>query len=143
MKRKVIILFNIIILITFIVLKPSYSYSRENIEDIEKIEKIAATQDAKLNLKDLEKYNSSGAWSQKFVDKVDIIFSAIRIVGIILSIIILMMIGLKYMFASTEEKAEYKQTLIPYVIGALLLFSGSIFARLIYSYVIAIVKQVS
>lgn len=99
--------------------------------------------DARINLKNLDAYNSKGEWSLKFLNKVDIIFAAVRIVGVIISVIILITIGLKFMFASIEEKAEYKKTLIPYLVGALLLFSGSLLARLIYTYAVRIVNLIT
>ncbi len=49
----------------------------------------------------------------------------IQIVGSILSVIILVIIGIKYMTGSVEEKAEYKQSLMPYLIGAFILFGIS------------------
>lgn len=56
----------------------------------------------------------------------------VQLVGTILSVLILMIIGLKYMLGSMEEKAEYKKTLIPYIIGAFMLFSGSLVPQIIY-----------
>ena len=41
---------------------------------------------------------------------------------------ILIVLGIKYMMGSTAEKAEYKKTLMPYFIGALLIFGASAFA---------------
>ena len=35
----------------------------------------------------------------------------------------LAVLGVKYMLGSVEEKAEYKKDLIPYFIGAVLLFA--------------------
>ena len=34
-----------------------------------------------------------------------------------------MIVGIKYMLCSVEEKAEYKKTAIAYLIGALLIFA--------------------
>lgn len=39
------------------------------------------------------------------------------------------------MMGSAEEKAEYKKTLMPYFIGAVLIFAASAFAQAIYSFV--------
>ena len=54
--------------------------------------------------------------------------------GVILSVIILIIIGIKYMLGSAEEKAEYKKTLMPYVIGAALIFAASTFAQVAYDF---------
>lgn len=52
----------------------------------------------------------------------NIVIGAIRTIGSILSVIVLIIIGFKYIIGSVEEKAEYKKTMIPYVIGAVLVF---------------------
>lgn len=56
------------------------------------------------------------------------IATIIRTVGIVASVIILMILGIKYMMGSAEEKAEYKKTMIPYVVGAIVLFGASALA---------------
>lgn len=56
------------------------------------------------------------------------IVGIIKIVGIFISIGAMMAIGIKYMMGSAEEKAEYKKVMIPYIIGAILLFGASVFA---------------
>jgi len=35
-----------------------------------------------------------------------------------------MILGLKYMLGSTEERASYKKSMIPYIVGAVLLFAA-------------------
>lgn len=56
------------------------------------------------------------------------ILGVIKVIGIFASIGILMIVGVKYMMGSAEEKAEYKKVMIPYIIGAVLLFGASAFA---------------
>lgn len=67
-----------------------------------------------------------------FGNKIITIISAI---GSITSVIVLVIIGIKYMFGSVEEKSTYKKTLMPYVIGATLVFAASTIAGVIYSVV--------
>lgn len=55
-------------------------------------------------------------------------------VGIVASVIVLIVLGIKYMIGSTEEKAEYKKTLMPYIIGAALIFAASTIANIVYSF---------
>ena len=38
------------------------------------------------------------------------------------------------MLGSVEEKADYKQTLKPYIIGAFILFTGTTLPNLIYQF---------
>ena len=55
----------------------------------------------------------------------NIIIGALQIIGTILSVAVLGVLGIKYMVGSVEEKAEYKKTLKPYVIGAVMVFGIS------------------
>lgn len=52
------------------------------------------------------------------------ILGIIQVVGTIIAVGALMVLGVKYMMGSAEEKAEYKKTMIPYIIGAILLFAA-------------------
>lgn len=63
------------------------------------------------------------------------ILATIRAVGAIGAIVILSIIGLKYIFSSVEEKAEYKQTIAPYVIGCVLLVSATTIPSMVYDFV--------
>lgn len=60
------------------------------------------------------------------------IVSIIRTVGMIVSVIALAVIGLKFMLGSVEEKAQYKQTLFPWLIGAIMVFAITTVPILIY-----------
>ena len=52
------------------------------------------------------------------------ILGILQIVGSIVAVAVIMVLGIKYMMGSAEEKAEYKKTFIPYIVGAVLLFAG-------------------
>ena len=62
------------------------------------------------------------------------IITILTIVGTVASVIVLIILGLKYMMGSAEEKAEYKKTMMPYVIGAALVFAASAIAGILYSF---------
>lgn len=51
----------------------------------------------------------------------------------ILAIIILIVLGVKYMMGSAEEKAEYKKTLLPYFIGAFFVFGAGAICTVIFN----------
>lgn len=61
------------------------------------------------------------------------VVTIINVVGIVIAVIILLIIGIKYMIGSASEKAEYKKTMIPYIVGAVLIFAGTSLVRVIYS----------
>lgn len=54
--------------------------------------------------------------------------------GSIISVIVLVILGIKYMIGSSEEKAEYKKTLLPYIIGAAFVFAASTIASVIFNF---------
>lgn len=62
------------------------------------------------------------------------IITIISTIGSIISVIVLVVLGIKYMMGSAEEKAEYKKTLLPYIIGAGLVFAASAIAGVIFGF---------
>ena len=74
---------------------------------------------------------TNGITSPQVVNKANSIVGTITTVGIVISVIALIIIGLKYMMGSVEEKAEYKKTIIPYIIGIALLLSSSTIVKII------------
>lgn len=73
--------------------------------------------------------------SEKFEDKVGSILNVIQLLGIIISVITLSIIGIKFMLGSVEEKANYKQTMMPWLIGAVMIFSVTTLPSAIYEMV--------
>lgn len=61
--------------------------------------------------------------NDRLIDKANIIINVMQIVGSVIAVISIMAIGLKYMFGSVTERATYKETMLPYLIGAIMLFS--------------------
>ena len=62
------------------------------------------------------------------------IIGMIQAVGSIAAVAVLVVLGIKYMMGSTEEKAEYKKTLLPYFIGAILIFAASQIAGIVFNF---------
>lgn len=60
------------------------------------------------------------------------IASVIQIIGTMVSVATMMIIGIRYIIASADEKAEYRERMIPYFIGAVLLFGASNIVNIIY-----------
>lgn len=117
---KKILISVIIILLLMSSLIPVYTYAAEN-ED-------------KFGLGNLNDYKGTSQNPQKATEKIGKILGYINVVGIVVSVVALILIGLRYMLGSVEEKAEYKKTLIPYIIGAFILFTGTLVPNLIYTF---------
>ncbi len=58
----------------------------------------------------------------------------IQIVGTIVAVGMLIVLGIKFVLGSAEEKAAYKKTMLPYFIGAVLIFGFSNITQLIYQW---------
>lgn len=65
-------------------------------------------------------------------DVVKTAVNVIRIVGTAASIITLILLGIKYMTASPDGKAEFKKSLYIYIVGAVLVFAASNILAIIY-----------
>ena len=60
------------------------------------------------------------------------ILATIRNIGAICSVVIMTIIGLKYMLSSLEERAEFKENFKLYVVGVLLLSMATIIPSVVY-----------
>lgn len=66
-------------------------------------------------------------------DKGAVVIGVLRNIAAVVSILSLTIIGIRYMVGSVEQKAEYKQTMLPVVIACLLIGSLSAILALIQS----------
>lgn len=91
---------------------------------------VSATGIDAANLANQLKGNSSSAQG----DVMNIgnqIIGIITTVGVVVAVIILLVLGIKYMMGSASEKAEYKKTMIPYLVGAILIFGASAITKVV------------
>lgn len=65
------------------------------------------------------------------LDFVDKLTDMLRLIGTFLAVGVMMVIGIKYISGSIEEKASYKKTMMPYIIGCILIFGASTIAPMI------------
>lgn len=103
---------------------------------------IATTAFAAVNLNttisNIEKQKLNGNADQQITKVGGNIVNIIQVVGIVIAVIVLLVIGIKYMMGSASEKAEYKKTMIPYLVGAVLVFAGTSLVKVIYSLAVAV-----
>ena len=69
----------------------------------------------------------------EFFSKADIIVSVIRNVGIVISVIALMIIGIKEMTASVEEKSIINKAMPGYILGAIMVGAISFLPTIIFN----------
>lgn len=87
-------------------------------------------EDSSEAILDTNKFNPGGVGDAfddagGLVDMGATLIGIIRVIGIIVTVVTLMILGIKYMTGSVQEKADYKKTMIPYLIGVALFFSLS------------------
>ena len=126
MKR----IFIIVLIAMIIIIIPYNSFAKVMGEGAEG----GGTGSQDLGLGDLESYKGSNPNSATLQSTGNNILGIIQAVGTVLSVVMLMAIGIKYMLGSVEERATYKQTLKPYIIGAFLLFTGTTVPNIIYQF---------
>ena len=66
------------------------------------------------------------------------IFKILLTIGVVLSVIIGGILGIKFMMASAEDKAQIKEMLIPYIVGCVVIYG----AVTIWMIVVKIMEQI-
>lgn len=83
-----------------------------------------------------EKYNPGKLTleeSKRAVTMAGKVLKIVRTCGVIVAMIAVSIIGLKYMLASLDEKAKYKENAIPYIVGCALLVLCTSLPSIIYN----------
>lgn len=78
---------------------------------------------------------SYGTDNSELTTKAGNIMGFIRNIAAIAAVIIIMVLGIKYMLGSVEEKAEYKKSFIPLIVGIVLVVAASAIATFIFNMV--------
>lgn len=111
---KNIILKTIIILMLSLILIPSVCYGDTIIEDF-------------------DSYKTTPKETSSVSTIANNITGVIATIGSVVSVVVLVVAGIRYMLGSVEERSEYKKTLIPYIVGAVMVFAMSFLPMLIYN----------
>lgn len=129
-----------IILVLMILILPQMQYEsnatgiKSGIEGIQNQIITSANNGSTGDLGDLNLYGQGDDGDiSSLTDIAGTIVGIIKTIGMVVSVIALICIGIKYMLGSVEEKAEYKETLKPYLIGAVLVFTVSLLPEIIYN----------
>lgn len=115
MKKQVKVISSILIIVALLI-------SLSNV--------VLAT-DLSGKIDEIAKGNSSVA-TDKVVDLGKTIVTIMQTIGIVVAVVVLLVLGIKYMMGSAEEKAEYKKTMIPYLVGAVLIFASTTIVNIVY-----------
>lgn len=80
-----------------------------------------------------DKYFKPEVKEEKLSERAGVILGLVNVIGVLISVITLMIVGIKYMVGSIEEKAEYKKTMWTYLLGAFLVFSITTIPNIIFN----------
>ena len=69
----------------------------------------------------------------EITEKAGSVLGILMVIGILLYVISLAVLGIKYMMGSLEERADYKKSLVPYIVGIFLLAMVTSLPNLIYN----------
>ncbi len=81
------------------------------------------------------KIKTTGTGATDVQNKAGEIVGIIQVIGTIASVGTMTILGIKYTLGSVEQKAEYKKTMFPYIIGSVLIFASVNLTQIIYSWV--------
>lgn len=74
---------------------------------------------------DFTKAGSSTALKYDEIGKVsDMLYNIFLSIGIIVAVVVAMILGIQFMTGSIEAKAKVKESLIPFVVGCVVIFGG-------------------
>ena len=102
-------------LIVLLVLSMCFSISYASIDD------IATLIDAMDGSSDISNVASAGS---NVMNTINNVIGLLQIAGTGISLIVITIMGIKYMLASPSEKADTKKMIMPVIIGCILVFGG-------------------
>lgn len=68
---------------------------------------------------------------QNVTNMIGTIATIIQAIGVVLSVIVIVLLGIKYMLGSVEERADYKKAMLPFLVGAVLITATSTIVKII------------
>lgn len=82
---------------------------------------------------DTDKFKPGGLQNyEEPFDMAGTIVGVLQVVGTVVAVLGIVIIGIKFMMGSVEQKAEYKKTLIPYLVGCIFIFAIPTIVSIIY-----------
>lgn len=125
MRKKIIHLIVMTIIMCISVNINLYKTYSADLE-ITEIEKIADTPDDIIRGAQsfLKAEQNSTIKETELKNTSDYIFNLLLAIALIVAVIVGIILGMRFMVASVEEKAKIKETLIPYVVGCVVVFGA-------------------
>lgn len=122
---------SIIILLIFVILNMSYTVYGTEIQVVDSVRVATGV----IDPGDFRPGEITTSDAQPIMNLSETIVNGIGVIGTIVSVIALIIIGMKYLTGSVSEKAEYKKTMIPYLIGVFIFFAITQLLTILLKYV--------
>lgn len=69
----------------------------------------------------------------ELAEKAGVLLGVINVIGVVSAVIALALLGMKYFLGSVQEKAEFKNSILPYILGIVLLVACTTLPNIIYN----------
>lgn len=126
--EKIVILLMLCVIFTFLIpgIVLAYDVLIDQSGRFEKDKAVKTSSDTTIEsiesgMKNVNQVNTKDSKVAKILNSV---IKLIQIAGTGISVLMVTMLGIKYMLASSSEKAEIKKTAMPIIIGCVLLFAA-------------------
>lgn len=120
-KMKLISIVAVIMIVTFMLISTVYEVKASNPWSIiDGVNQAAGTTDL-------------GTTGDTLKDKAGTILAYIRNIAAIAGVIIISILGVKYIVGSVEQKAEYKKNFMPLIVGILIVVLAAQIAKMLFS----------
>lgn len=120
-KMKLISIVAVIMIVTFMLISTVYEVKASNPQSIiDGVNQAAGTADL-------------GTTGDTLKTKAGTILAYIRNIAAIAGVIIISILGVKYIVGSVEQKAEYKKNFMPLIVGILIVVLATQIAKMLFS----------
>lgn|SRR5574344_1194081 len=116
MKKKIVISI-ITIILCFVAFVPSFVCAKEPDKD--------------SNLNNIYISANGGFGDAKLQNKTGEILGLIQVIGYVTAVVMATVMGIKYILASPEGKADLKKTMLPFAIGCIILTAGTVLVSVV------------
>lgn len=122
-----------VLLASLVALMMMFSFAQPVVFAEEETSAATSAGKAQSTISDLEKKISTDTTDTSAANEIGAtIINWIWGISIVVAVVVLMIIGLKFILGSTSEKAEYKKSLIPVVVGVLILVFATTIVKVLF-----------
>lgn len=125
--EKVKKIFTVLFLIGCLILSQGKTFAATNqVQNIQEGKKIASTIDDVFAAADgfIRKGSAETIDKESLSETSDFLYNLLLGIGIIVAVIVGVVLGIKYMTASVEEKAELKESMLGYFVSCVVIFGA-------------------